>query len=979
MNQTAPASDSTLSATGGRPSGPSWPGWLWVLALATSGGGGLAGVYVARDWIVEHPLESVALALAIAIVVYVGTRLWRIWRPSEDFLIGRAADAIKFRLDCLVSGHPRRYLEHLVHRHRDFDVKGLSTQGQFALELARVFVELRVEPTDLGKASRDLLWRHAALAGGANDIWSFLSARQRFDRLVILGPPGSGKTTLLKHVALVLAHRGRAPKRHRTTHHLPILITLRDVARSLTDSGPRLAEAARDSARLLENRCPPLDWFQRCLDRHECLVLLDGFDEVADVGLRRRVAQWIEARMAGHAGNRFVVTSRPHGYRASPLSNVTVLEVQPFTAEQVRRFVGNWYLANEIMAHAGKEDEGVRLAARTGAEDLLARLYQGPGSMLAELAVNPLLLTMVATVHRFRSSLPGRRVELFAEIAEVFLGKRKQAAGIEDPFTPAQRQLVLEPLAHAMMVQGQREIATTEAVKIVNPILQWIAWRNGAEAFLRDIEARSGLVLERESGRYAFAHLSFQEYLAASHIAGSKDRRLAAAMPARIAETWWHETLRLFAAQGDCSAIVDACLAAASPACLVLAFEIAEEAKELRPGLRERVRAVVDEGLESTDPERFRLAAETALARRLNRFRRIDDSRAIDPTLVTHAEYQLFIDERAAGHEFRQPDHWTTLRFAAGTARSPVLGVRGSDASEFCDWLTTRTGGLARYRLPTSAETAEIPYRDDNAGQPVRHWAIGADGKTAALSAPVPVGEWLRLGLQSTSRSRRVLIQSVEKPATAGSGGALPFDPRIAEAVAPNLQRLLQHPDLAAILERELSEDRALALARDRDRALARALDLDFTLDLDLDLDLDRALDLARALDLVLDRARARALDRALDLLLIFQGIFRTRLMMYLNESGGSSKIMSSEKIDFLHRWSIIVAIYFACLIDIDTNSAIPRPWTNWLGRRFRRTAPTGGPNAFDDAARALWILRERMQGRLTPFEGIRLVRERAA
>lgn len=106
MNQAAPAPDPTLSATGGRPSGPSW---LWALALATSGGGGLAGVYVARDWIVEHPLESVTLGLAFGLVVFVATRLWRIWRPSEDFLIGRSLRArslpgqkVEARMACAV-------------------------------------------------------------------------------------------------------------------------------------------------------------------------------------------------------------------------------------------------------------------------------------------------------------------------------------------------------------------------------------------------------------------------------------------------------------------------------------------------------------------------------------------------------------------------------------------------------------------------------------------------------------------------------------------------------------------------------------------------------------------------------------------------------------------------------------------------------------------------------------------------------------
>jgi predicted NACHT family NTPase len=86
------------------------------------------------------------------------------------------------------------------------------------------------------------------------------------------------------------------------------------------------------------------------------------------------------------------------------------------------------------------------MQARQQADDLLRRIVRTPA--LLALAVNPLLLTMITTVHRYRSSLPGRRVELYAEICEVFLGKRQQSRGIEIDMTPAQKQSVLQPLAY---------------------------------------------------------------------------------------------------------------------------------------------------------------------------------------------------------------------------------------------------------------------------------------------------------------------------------------------------------------------------------------------------------------------------------------------------------------------------------------------------------------------------------------------------
>ncbi|MGE0680725.1 MAG: hypothetical protein AB7P69_07435 [Candidatus Binatia bacterium] len=97
--------------------------------------------------------------------------------------------------------------------------------------------------------------------------------------------------------------------------------------------------------------------------------------------------EWVEKQIITHGGNRFLITSRPFGYRSNPLSGVTVLEVRPFASEQVQRFVQNWYLANEIMS-AQKDDPGVRLNAREGAEDLLQRLRNAPA--LADLAGEPL-------------------------------------------------------------------------------------------------------------------------------------------------------------------------------------------------------------------------------------------------------------------------------------------------------------------------------------------------------------------------------------------------------------------------------------------------------------------------------------------------------------------------------------------------------------------------------------------------------------
>ena len=136
---------------------------------------------------------------------------------------------------------------------------------------------------------------------------------------------------------------------------------------------------------------------------------------------------WVQEQMVAYGKNRFIVTSRPYGYRSNPLSGVTLLEVRSFTPEQVTRFVYNWYLANEIMS-SQRNDPGTQLKAKDGAEDLLRRLRNTPA--LFALAVRS------SSAHHDRDraslpgSLPGKRVALYSEICEVFLGKRQEARGI---------------------------------------------------------------------------------------------------------------------------------------------------------------------------------------------------------------------------------------------------------------------------------------------------------------------------------------------------------------------------------------------------------------------------------------------------------------------------------------------------------------------------------------------------------------------
>lgn len=596
-----------------------------------------------------------------------------------------------------------QYLQDLIFQHRSFDVKGVAAPSETAVDLKHVFVDVGLGPAPQKASANPVPALHQIAREKRFTIWHFLLRQpaNRLQNLVILGAPGTGKTTLLKYLTLSLASPTQDAPRLRKT---PIILHLRDIASLIKQNpscGVRQALQMMQESRQVAIR---LDWMATEMANGRCLIMLDGLDEVADLEQRQQVAAWAQRQIRQHSNNQFIITSRPFGYESNPLPDSLILEVKPFTLEQVRQFIENWYLAHELQSQ-GRDDEGVQRNATREATDLMQRLHKTPA--LLEMGINPLLLTMIATIHHFRGRLPDHRVALYKEICQVFLGRRQQARGLSFELTPAQKQRVLQTLAYEMMRRNLRTISRADAADIIDPTLKRIHPETDSDHFLKMIAHTSGLLVEHVIGMVSFAHLTFQEYLTAVHL---KNLQLEQVLLNQVDNAWWHETIRLYAAQSNATNIIRACVMreTASIPALTLAVECLDEALEVEDDFR-RIPAELVRSIEDDNPEIRRIGAEVLLQLRLRRLVRLDERTYADSTLVTQAEYQLFLDEMRANGSYRQPDHWAELQFSRGVGKTPVAGVRPSDAQAFCHWLTARDPGPWQYRLPTEEENTRPP------------------------------------------------------------------------------------------------------------------------------------------------------------------------------------------------------------------------------------------------------------------------------
>lgn len=322
----------------------------------------------------------------------------------------------------------------------------------------------------------------------------------QLQRFIVLGKPGAGKTTFLKYLALAMVHRQSLIKKRR----LPIFVTLRDWAdkkSSLMDYiGEQFDICGFEQAGL---------FVEHLLKQGNCLVLLDGLDEVSQEANLDGIIREIRDFTDKYSDNQFVMSCRVAAYNHW-FERFTDVEMADFNQEQIETFVRNWF-----------RDE-----PNTG-EECLKHLKNSP--QLKELSSVPLLLTLLCITYDENNYFPANKAELYKEAVETLLKKWDSSRRIrrDDPYKQLslmQKENMFARIAYGTFSENRYFIREQELTKMIGnfignlPAFKAENLEVDSAEVLRTIEAHHGIFVERAKHIHSFAHLTFQEYFTAKYI-----------------------------------------------------------------------------------------------------------------------------------------------------------------------------------------------------------------------------------------------------------------------------------------------------------------------------------------------------------------------------------------------------------------------------------------------------------------------------
>jgi len=373
-----------------------------------------------------------------------------------------------------------------------------------------------------------------------------LEALAEHRELTLLGSAGSGKSTFGASVLLNLAqawqgHGDKLAELGENWIHgalLPIRIILRGFAEQLP-AGEQMARAGdlwNFIARELDKSghgmsTDTFKYVQRIARTHGAFVLFDGLDECGNEVRKNRVMYAVREFMDNAGPScRFMLTARPSAFSEGTNPGRCVYKLADLNDTQIELFIRTWYAAMIARNWLPRGE------AQSKMDDLLQVRQRHD---LLPLTQKPLLLTLMAALHTNRTRLPDDRVDLYNESVELLMLRWNSKVGVDKALLEelnvqglklSDLRKALEVLAYRIheLNIGQKGAADINENELMKVFFRLLKSKDKADIVIEYIEKRAGLLIgegtpDGEERKFTFPHRTFQEYLAACHLASKSD------------------------------------------------------------------------------------------------------------------------------------------------------------------------------------------------------------------------------------------------------------------------------------------------------------------------------------------------------------------------------------------------------------------------------------------------------------------------
>jgi predicted NACHT family NTPase len=333
------------------------------------------------------------------------------------------------------------------------------------------------------------------------------------NHFVLLGQPGAGKTTSMKYICQKLFY---SEDYCVDRFSFPILIKLRDLNNAKRSESSifdviyrllglklefpedmRTKEASADRKALKEKLVITV------LEGLNVLLILDGFDELAQAQRRRQTIQEIRSLVEHLDRCTLIVTSRVGDFKYN-IENMVPYEISPLSREQISVFALRWLNDN----------------AR--ASDFLNKVYDSP---FADTAIRPLTLAHLCAIYDRVGKIPDKPKTIYRKIVNLLLEEWDQQRSVVRVSSYANFEVdrkfeFLCHLAYVLTTLIQKTVFSEDTLlKIYHQIYEdYDLAPNEAQQVVNELESHTGLFIQSGYEEYEFAHKSLQEFMTAEYL-----------------------------------------------------------------------------------------------------------------------------------------------------------------------------------------------------------------------------------------------------------------------------------------------------------------------------------------------------------------------------------------------------------------------------------------------------------------------------